>query len=56
MRRSLPAKLAKAGDVSEKALVILQLTVPYRYRRSPWSRPDASSRETPQLPDVEVDL
>ena len=55
MKVYLPSKLTTAGDVSTKALRILQETVTYRYRRS-LPRPSPSPRKAPRQPEVQVEV
>ena len=53
LKRYLKERLANAVDVSEKALIILQLTAPYRY----WHTVQAPSKHVrPSAVPVEVDI
>ena len=55
MKQRLRVELANTKDVTEKAQIILQLTVCYRYRRHlPFSPP--LSRKALQEPEVKVDV
>ena len=55
MKVYLPSQLTAAGDVSTKALRILQETVTYRYRRS-LPRPTQPPRQPPRQPEVQVEV
>ena len=53
LKRYLKERLANAVDVSEKVLIILQLTAPYRY----WHTVQAPSKHVrPSAVPVEVDI
>ena len=55
MKAYLPSQLTAAGDVSTKALRILQETVTYRYRRS-LPRPTQTPSKPPRPPEVQVEV
>ena len=55
MKAYLPSKLTTVGDVSTKALRILQETVTYRYRRS-LPRPTRTPSKVPRRPEVQVEV
>ena len=55
MKAYLPSQLTAAGDVSTKALRILQETVTYRYRRN-LPRPTQTPSKPPRPPEVQVEV